>query len=516
MPCRQCSEDVEIGAAFCWNCGVDSPHLRPPVTGNTEVRRAPTELPEPAEPDDFEWESSDVGVPQIVESEPVAGSIRRGSGSPPLVPAEPTAPRAVGTGLPPSLRQPAMPATSFVDHDDDEPPTMPRLVVSMIAEELDAGLPTDVSARLPPELPDDGSEPLSLAPEIDMAVAKRAKVWPNLGDEVAELQLLILRGFESEAREAWRLLVDAHPGHPDLVPVGEEIEAMRGPAVRLAAPDFAGPEVPDITKVSTRTASDDDGPPPFESPTSPTFVEGTEPPPGGFAQAVAPNVTPAFGIESARRLHMPSSDSLPTNPRMMSADVGIAGDGVRIVMLGTRGQTVWERTLPLGESMEISRDPMQPWGDDPHVDSPHVRLHATTLGVQVEPLGGAGVYRQVDERLPVRDGDEYRVGESVLRYASAERGWGSLTWFPLSGAVAHAVQVGGAGLLVGRENADIEIPEDTFVSGAHCRFTCGDEGLFVEDLGSANGTYALVRPGESVPFGGLVLVGQTQFKILNV
>ena len=459
-PCRQCSEDVEVGAAFCWNCGVESPHTAPSVTGNTEVRK-------------------------VSSSE--------------------------------SAAQGPMAETSFEEHDGDEPPTTPRMVVSMIEEELGEDLPTDLVERPPTHVPDDGSEPLSLAPEVDMAVANRAKVWPNLGSEVAELQLLLLRGFESEARDAWRLLTAAHPGHPDLVAVGEEIGVETDvPPTIVPISAVPEPAAPDITKVTPRSDDDDDGPPPIETPTSPTFVEGTDPPPGGFApQVVEPNVTPSLGIESARRMHMPSSESLPTNPRMPAADVQPPTAGVRLVMLGARGQSVWERTLALGESLEVSRDPTQPWGDDPHVEASHVRLHATTHGVQVEPLGGGGVYRQVDERLAVRDGDEYRVGESILRYAAAQGGWGTLTWYPLSGNAAHAVQIGGAGILVGRESADIEIPEDTFVSGAHCRFSCRDDGLFVEDLGSANGTYTRVRPGESVPFGGLVLVGQTQFMVRN-
>ena len=130
----------------------------------------------------------------------------------------------------------------------------------------------------------------------------------------------------------------------------------------------------------------------------------------------------------------------------------------------------------------------QLWGDDPHVEPSHVRLRATKDGVLVEPLGSGGVHRRVRERLAVRDGDEYRVGESVLHYASGQGDWGTLTWYPLSGSTAHAMQLHAEGLLVGRENADVSIPEDTFVSGAHCRFACSDEGLFVEDLGSANGT----------------------------
>jgi pSer/pThr/pTyr-binding forkhead associated (FHA) protein len=92
-------------------------------------------------------------------------------------------------------------------------------------------------------------------------------------------------------------------------------------------------------------------------------------------------------------------------------------------------------------------------------------------------------------------------------------GWGALRVYPLSSDEGDAVPIGGSGVLVGRENADIELPEDTFVSGAHCQFSCRDEGLFVEDLGSANGTYTRVRKGEAVPFGAQLLLGQTLFTV---
>ncbi|MCR9166479.1 MAG: FHA domain-containing protein [Nannocystaceae bacterium] len=525
-PCRKCTEAVEVGAAFCWNCGVESPHEAPAVTGNTEVRKAPPK------PDRFEWDDSDNGEgPALVQ--PDAGTtMRRGSGSPPLVPAEPTEPKEVGTGLPVAAKASAAeekhPAqapemkTSFEQHDTDEPATAPRKVVSLIAEELGS----EAQDRPLTPVDDEGSEPLSLDSHVDAVVSGRAKVWPNLSEEIAELQLLLLRGFEAEARDAWRLLADAHPGHPDLETLGAELGVDDNGDVTTDMPrmstgdDTPSEFTPEITKVTPRASEDDDAPAPIETPTSPSFVEGTAPPPGGFKGvpvAVEPNHTPHLGIESPSRMHRPSSDSLPTNPRMSAPAVRKAGEvgstGVRMVMLGARGESVWEHTLPFGEVLVIGREPQKPWGDDPHMESTHVRLHSTAQGVRVEPLGNAGVYRQVDERLAVRDGDEYRVGESLLHYSAGHGGWGTITWYPLSGESGKTVAVGGAGVRVGRENCDIEIPEDTFVSGAHCQFSCRDDGLFVEDLGSANGTYTRVRSGEAVGFGGLVLVGQTQFKV---
>lgn len=425
----------------------------------------------------------------------------------------------------------------------------------MIAEELGEELSVDSAAPQAEAIGEDGSEPLSLEPDVDAAVAqaKSSTGHANVAEEVAELQFLMLRGFHSEAEEAYGLLIAAHPGHPDLLQLGEELAASQGsgsapgesledskasssssPSSPAGSDNSAGADskapdeplsggAPDITVV-TRTPANAHA---SESPTSPTFVEGTSPPAGGFAATAAvpplvkPNTTPRLGIQAPERSHMPSSESLPTNPRMPPLDIDTTAvskpAGVRMVMLGKRGEAVWERLLAAGETLEIGRDPAQPWGDDPHIEPSHARLSVIPGGgLRVEPMGRSGVYRQVDERLAVRDGDEFRVGESLLRYTAQSTGWGAVTCYPMSGTACSTASIGGNGLVVGRENADIELPEDTFVSGAHCRFSCRDEGLFIEDMGSANGTYSRLRPSEAVPYGSLLLVGQTQFKVRRV
>ncbi len=474
-------------------------------------------------------------------------------------------PKSVRSGLPSAVPDQApespQPPTPRSGTEDEPAKKLPRPVVSMIAEELGEEASDDPAAAPAPGLAEDGSEPLSLEPEVDAAVAqaKNASEPVNVSEEVAELQFLMLRGFHSEAEEAHRLLLAANPGHPDLLALGEELQASQAraaaadpraevseapanpPAADPSAPKAplaatkdavakeSSPDITVVTRASASSAPGDEGHvPPMETPTSPTFVDGTSPPAGGFAAtpavpgAVQPKVAPRVGLQPPERLHMPSSESLPTNPRM-TPPPGIDSTavskpaGVRLVMLGGRGEAVWERVLGAGETFEVGRDPAKPWGDDPHIEPSHARLVVIPGGgLRVEPAGRSGVYRQVDERLSVRDGDEFRVGESLLRYSSNETGWGAVTFYPMSGTACETIQIGGSGLVVGRENADIELPEDTFVSGAHCRFSCRDEGLFIEDMGSANGTYSRLRPSEAVPYGSLLLLGQTQFKVRRI
>ena len=65
-------------------------------------------------------------------------------------------------------------------------------------------------------------------------------------------------------------------------------------------------------------------------------------------------------------------------------------------------------------------------------------------------------------------------------------------------------------------DAEVERWHDGYVSGKHCRISGDDQGIYLEDLGSSNGTYMRVRSGQIVPFGSLVLIGQKLFQLERV
>ena len=67
--------------------------------------------------------------------------------------------------------------------------------------------------------------------------------------------------------------------------------------------------------------------------------------------------------------------------------------------------------------------------------------------------------------------------------------------------------------MIGRESGDITFPQDGYVSGEHCRLIGDDSGVYMEDMGSSNGTYMRVRSGSIIPFGSLILVGQKLFQV---
>lgn len=70
---------------------------------------------------------------------------------------------------------------------------------------------------------------------------------------------------------------------------------------------------------------------------------------------------------------------------------------------------------------------------------------------------------------------------------------------------------------VGREEGDIQLPGDPYVSPRHARVTRRNGQYFVRDLGSTNGVFVRLRGSETLHDGDLVLVGLEvlRFEVVN-
>jgi FHA domain len=71
-------------------------------------------------------------------------------------------------------------------------------------------------------------------------------------------------------------------------------------------------------------------------------------------------------------------------------------------------------------------------------------------------------------------------------------------------------------LTIGRDGEnDVPLPGDSFASAAHARFDPRADGVWLEDVGSTNGTYVngvkLKRPKRLEP-GDIVKIGETDFR----
>lgn len=193
--------------------------------------------------------------------------------------------------------------------------------------------------------------------------------------------------------------------------------------------------------------------------------------------------------------------------------------GVRIVMLGARGEAVAERTVEVGNFLDLGRSDAQPWSDDEFIEPMHARLIAAEGGVRVEELVPTGaVFLRIVGRRPLNEDDQVRVGQSLLRYRRPDGDpqagpWGSVIMHIAPDGAVQVVPLGNSGVTIGREFGEVTLPGDTFVSSTHCRVVTDQNGIHIEDLDSSNGTYVRMRNGERIEVGQCVLIGQTQFVV---
>jgi len=217
-----------------------------------------------------------------------------------------------------------------------------------------------------------------------------------------------------------------------------------------------------------------------------------------------------------------------------AASLGTIGPSARLIMLGPDGSAIGERVLAPGETLPIGRAAGPPWDEDAYLDNQHGSLTPLVEGIRTEDFGSLnGIYVKLSERTEIQSGDQFRVGQELLlfedlpeptptddgteRMGSPNPGyWGRLSLMVEPTVASQAYAIEGEGITVGREVGDITFPHDGYVSGSHCRIVGDDTGVFVEDLGSSNGTYMRVRSGTILPYGSLVLIGQKLFQLERV
>ncbi|MBC8070187.1 MAG: FHA domain-containing protein [Deltaproteobacteria bacterium] len=288
------------------------------------------------------------------------------------------------------------------------------------------------------------------------------------------------------------------------------------PDVGSAQTIFVG-QGPDVALGDTGQGSTIDDAPP----TSPGPLE---PPP----QLLSPDPLP-FPAAAP----VVSSGTAPGTAPAPSAAPEPIGDGVpvRLVMLGPDGQPIGERVLVAGELLEVGREAGPPWDDDAYLDPRHATLRAVEAGIHIDDRGSLnGIFVKLNGRIELHNGDQFRVGQELLVYEElpeptpTEDGtermgspnpgyWGRISVLVDPSMASAAYPIAGEGIGIGRENGDVTFPTDGYVSGRHCRVVGDDQGIYLEDLGSSNGTYMRARTGQVVPFGSLVLIGQKLFQL---
>jgi hypothetical protein len=236
---------------------------------------------------------------------------------------------------------------------------------------------------------------------------------------------------------------------------------------------------------------------------------------------------------SARTVFMDAGTPPPVQPSAAAPPVAAAPPQVyqaRLVLLRDDGTEGGVLVLDGGPE-NLGRDYGPPFDSDVYLDPQHVTITVTADGLMIGDKGSLnGLYIKLEGRSELLDGDQFRVGQELLRFedlpepealpdgtermGSPNPGyWGRLCVVVSPGRACAAYPIEGDGAAIGREVGDITFPQDGYVSGAHCRVFADDAGIFLEDLGSSNGTYQRVRDGQVVPFMSLILIGQQLFRL---
>lgn len=182
----------------------------------------------------------------------------------------------------------------------------------------------------------------------------------------------------------------------------------------------------------------------------------------------------------------------------------------------------------------VGREGQLIFPDDPFVSPKHANFFYLDGSLVVRDEGSRnGVYIRIRGTVDVVPGDTFLAGEQLFRlekvdavdddgpdaegtsfYASPRRE----TSFQLcqvfrGGAVGMTVQASGNSMVIGRDGADLNFPEDLFMSAEHCRIDYDGSAFTLTDMSSRNGTYVRIKDERGLNHGDYVFIGR---KLLRV
>jgi len=179
----------------------------------------------------------------------------------------------------------------------------------------------------------------------------------------------------------------------------------------------------------------------------------------------------------------------------------------------------------------IGRNHGPPFSEDVYLDGDHASLFVTDKGLLIDAQNTLnGIFVRMTSRVELHHCDHFRIGQELLLYediveptpnsdgsellGSPNLGyWGRVSNLVAPELADRAIAIESDGITIGREVGEFLFPEDGYVSARHCQVFGNDDGVFLEDLDSSNGTYLRVRPNQLVEFGNLLLIGQQLFRL---
>jgi hypothetical protein len=167
---------------------------------------------------------------------------------------------------------------------------------------------------------------------------------------------------------------------------------------------------------------------------------------------------------------------------------------------------------------------------DTYLSPAHVQFSFKDRQVVLEDIGSLnGVFVKISGEEPLRSGDIFRIGQELLRFdailepqlledgtevmGSPNPGyWGRLSVIMGPGIDGSAFPLMGDEMVLGRERGDILFSDDGYVSGTHAKISVREDGYFLVDVGSSNGTFIRITQPRHITSNTFMLVGQQLFR----
>lgn len=202
----------------------------------------------------------------------------------------------------------------------------------------------------------------------------------------------------------------------------------------------------------------------------------------------------------------------------------------RLILIRPDGSEGGAHPLHDGENL-VGRGQGILFDGDLYLSPRHAEFILGPEGLMVRDVRSLnGVFVRIGEEEALESGDIIRIGQELLRFevisapVPLEDGtevagtpnpgfWGRLSVIVGRDVDGSAFPLFGDSVVMGRERGDILFPEDGYVSGTHARISLRDGRVFINDVGSSNGTFLRVRGERKVPSGTFVLMGQQLFRL---
>jgi len=238
-----------------------------------------------------------------------------------------------------------------------------------------------------------------------------------------------------------------------------------------------------------------------------------------------------------KSVDLPNFDSPTLSQSKPALEQCESSNGPRLVAVAPDGSR--SQTYPLdATTIDIGRSEGNiVLAHDRYVCPRHARVSSDGRSLIVQDLGSVnGVFVQLHEPTPLRDGDTLLLGLVVLTFNLAgpgeqslgpaeDRGtlvfgspgaprYARLTEKTTEGAVRDVYVIGREETILGREVGDIVFTGDPFMSRRHAAIVRDtSSGQFtVQDLGSSNGTFLRIHGRAELPAGDHMRIGQHVFR----